>query len=117
LTTSHLQIDNLSSLDENWDGHGSARPNPLAIERARQFLEDVFRNTDEALGWRRPFISASEDGEVSLEWWHGTRKLTVYIGDAQSTFIKSWGPHIIDDMEDGQITEVWDSTPWAWLIK
>ena len=115
LTASHLHIDRLAALPEDWDGHGSAKPNEHAVERARQFLEDAFRTTA-TVGWQTPYISASEDGEIVLEWWNGVRKLTIYVGAKQSTFLKSWGPHIVDDMEDGVLAQTWDPMLWEWLF-
>src|SRR5438105_15938640 len=56
LTASHLQIDRLASLPEDWDGHGSAKPNEYAVERARQFPEDAFRDTSVTSGWQSPYI-------------------------------------------------------------
>lgn len=116
LTASHMQIDRVAALPKNWDGHGSARPNEYAVERARQLLEDAFRESTATIGWQSPYISASEDGEIVFEWWNGVRKLTIYIGAEQSMFLKSWGPNIVKDMEDGVLTQSWDSSLWAWLF-
>ena len=116
LTASHLQIDRLAALPEDWDGHGSAKPNEHAVEKARQFLEDAFRDTTATVGWQSPYISASEDGEIVIEWWNGVRKLTIYVGADQSTFLKSWGPHIVDEMEDGVLAQTWEPLLWVWLF-
>jgi hypothetical protein len=90
LTASHLQIDQLASLPEDWDGHGSVKPNEHAVEIARRFLEDAFGNTSATVVWQSPYISASEDGEIVFEWWNGVRKLTIYVGVEQVTFLKSF---------------------------
>ncbi len=116
LTSSHLQVDRLATLRDDWDGYGSVKPNPQALERARQFLEDAFRDTVATVGWQSPLISASEDGEIVFEWWNGIRKLTIYVGADQSTFLKSWGPNIVDEMEDGVLTQTWDTSLWRWLL-
>ena len=116
LTVSHLQIDSVAILPENWDGHGSARPNEHAVERARQLLEDAFRESTATGWWQSPHISASEDGEIVFEWWNGVRKLTIYVGAEQSTFLKSWGPHVVEDMEDGVLTQTWDPSLSVWLF-
>jgi hypothetical protein len=116
LTSSHWQIDRLAALREDWDGHGSARPNEYAVERARQFLEDAFRGTTALGGWQSPYISASEDGEITFEWWNGLRKLTIYVGAEQSTFVKSWGSNVVDEMQDGALAQAWDPSLWAWLF-
>jgi hypothetical protein len=111
-----MQVDRVAALPKNWDGHGSAKPNEHAAERARQLLEDAFRESTATVGWQSPYISASEDGEIVFEWWNGVRKLTIYVGAEQSTFLKSWGPHIVEDMEDGVLTQTWDRSLWVWLF-
>lgn len=116
LSTSHLEIDRVAALPDDWDGNGSVRPNEHAVERARQLLEDAFHDSIATLGWQSPYISASEDGEIVFEWWNGARKLTIYAGAEQSTFLKSWGPHIVEEMEDGVLTQSWDPAHWAWLF-
>lgn len=122
----HEQLDRIALLPDNWDGHGSARPDPLAVEHARQFLEDTYHQSVVALGqqtqeriaasWQSPHISASEEGEIVFEWWNGTRKLTIYVGPQQLTYIKSWGAHVVNDMEDGVLPG--DGIPllWTWLF-
>lgn len=115
LLASHSVLDKLATLAANWDSHGSVRPHPVAIERSRQLLEEVFRATA-TIGWQAPHISASEDGEVVFEWWNGSRKLTLYVGPQETTFLKSWGPHLVDDMADGVLGESWDPLLWTWLF-
>jgi hypothetical protein len=109
-------LDRIASLPSDWDGHGSVRPNSTAIERARQFLEDAYLDTT-SIGWQAPFISASEEGEIVLEWWNGLRKLTIYVGPEHSSYLKSWGPHLVDDMEDGVLAQTWDPGLWSWLFE
>lgn len=112
LTAEHLQIDKLASLKRNWDGHGSEKPEANAVEHARQLLEDAFHSVRV---WQRPLLSASEDGEVTFEWWNGARKLTLYVGPHHATYVKSWGPRLLDEMEDGEVGEVTVSSLWTWL--
>jgi len=117
LFASHSAIDRLATLPDNWDSYGSRHPNADAIERAREILEEAYRVTRRTTGWQAPHVSATEDGEVAFEWWNGPRKLTIYVGPRRSTFLKSWGPHIVDDMVDGVLTRNWDPTLWGWLFK
>lgn len=108
----------LQHLPENWDGHGSAKPNPLAIANALGWLEEIYSQIFEAeLEWCAPHITASEDGAVVFEWWRGDHELTLYFGaDHQAEFIKVWGTHIKNEMADGQLIEP-DGilTLWKWL--
>jgi len=113
----HTQLDRVASLSDNWDGHGSVRPDLLSVENARQFLEEAYRQSIMTAGWQTPHISASEDGEIAFEWWNGNRKLTVYVGPQHLTYIKSRGPHVVNDMEDGVLPEDGISSLWAWLFE
>ena len=117
LFASHAVLDGIAALRTDWDGHGSLGPHPAAVERARQVLEDAFRAASETTGWQAPHISASEDGEVVYEWWNGSRKLTIYVGPTVLSFLKSWGPHVVDEMMDGVLAENWDPQLWAWLFE
>jgi hypothetical protein len=113
----HEQLDRIASLPANWDQHGSARPDQTAVANARQLLEDAYRQIARTTAWQSQHMSASEDGEVALEWWNGIRKLTVYVGRDQSIYVKSWGPHLIDEMEDGVLPDSWISLLWSWLFE
>ena len=117
LFASHVSIDRVAALPQNWDGHGSVRPLPSAVERARQLLEEAFRAVHRTAGWQAPYISASEDGEIVFEWWNGARKLTIYIGPEHSTFLKSWGPNVLEEMSDGVLAQNWDPEHWVWLFE
>lgn len=108
----HQRLDRLESLKDNWDGYGSMSPNKSAVEQARQFLEEIRRNA----GWQAPHISASEAGEIVFEWWSGDRKLTIYIGAESLAYVKSWGPNLEDEMEDGPLTGDEFLHQWAWLF-
>src|SRR5258708_2281959 len=113
----HEQLDRIASLPANWDGRRSARPNEAAVENARQLLESAYRQIARIMAWQSPYVSSSEEGEIVLEWWNGIRKLTIYVGPEQSTYIKSWGPHLVDEMEDGVLPADWISRLWMWLFK
>src|SRR5215216_5698675 len=64
------KIESLKRLGENWNGHDVAAPDPIAILKAIAWIQSAF---DEVLNrgwvWHEPHISASEEGEVVLEWW------------------------------------------------
>lgn len=113
----HDQLDKIAVLPANWDTNQSAKPDSVAIENARQMLEDAFRHPSTASIWQNPYLSVSEDGEVVLEWWNGVRKLTIYVGAEGATFLKSWGLHLINDMEDGVLPDNWVPRIWAWLFE
>lgn len=65
--------------------------------------------------WSEPLVNIS-DSELVFEWWHGTRKITVYFSEANAEFIKVWGADIDHEMEEG-IAETNDQIEalWKWL--
>ena len=72
------KLNALQHLPENWDGHGSVQPNPLAIANALGWLEEIYFQIFEAkFEWCAPHITASENGEVVFEWWRGDHELTL----------------------------------------
>lgn len=112
----HEQLNRIGLLQRNWDGYGSARPDQTAIESTRQLIEGAYRSIAPLIGWQNPHASASEDGEIVLEWSHGIKRLTIYVGPHQSTYVKSWGPHLVNEMEDGPLPDDWVVSLWAWLF-
>lgn len=67
--------------------------------------------------WGEPLVNLSFDSEIVFEWWHETKKLTVYILGNTAEYIKVWGTDIDNEMEDGtssspaQLTDL-----WKWLV-
>jgi hypothetical protein len=61
----------------------------------------------------RPHVTADETGGVVLEWWRGTRKLTVYLNHAD--YVKVWGPDVNTEMETDELTGANAADVWAWL--
>jgi hypothetical protein len=112
-------IAKLAQLEANWDNCGSARPEPAAIQRARTLVEGFYRFAGAAGAvtsqWSPPHISASEDGEVVMEWWHNAHKLTVYVSGTTAQYLKVWGPNITTQMEDGLLEGNQFQGLWLWL--
>jgi hypothetical protein len=96
------QIHNLLKLDAGWNGHDSLAPKPDVVVHAQNWISRFFLVVAE-LGrfWIKPNVIADADGEVVLEWWHGHKKLTVYIGDDSAEYVKVWGADIHSEMQDG----------------
>ncbi len=56
------------------------------------------------LWWQKPLVNMNIDSEIVLEWWHKSRKLTIYIShDDTVDFVKVWGPDVHTQMEDGSL--------------
>jgi hypothetical protein len=111
------RLDTLRGFKEDWDGRGSARPNPDAINLARRWLRVLYVARESSFkAWISPHVSASEAGEVVFEWWRGPRKLTLYFGPDDIEYIKVWGPNIDDEMESASLESARDfSALWIWL--
>jgi hypothetical protein len=118
LETLDQRLSEVSGYQANWDGNDSEAPSADAIAKARGFLQEVFRSAVEQTSgdWRSPHISANEEGHIVFEWWNGQRKLTIYFGPQSASFIRSWGPHLFDDMQDGPLVIEEFGNHWAWLL-
>lgn len=102
LTYTWNQIDALHDLEENWGGCEVAAPDPSAIEQAKRWIASMHRDTKAVgLPWVDPHVSASEDGDVSFEWWQGQKKLTVYVSATTTLLLKVWGLSITNQMAEG----------------
>ncbi|MDZ8138242.1 MAG: hypothetical protein RM049_23530 [Nostoc sp. DedQUE04] len=67
--------------------------------------------------WDEPLVNLSLDSEIVFEWWHGTKKLTVYILENTAECIKVWGTDIDNEMEDGTASSPAELTDlWKWLV-
>lgn len=55
--------------DNNWDGYGAMAVSPLVYYRAQRFLQIL------PPGFPVPEVGVDPDGEISLEWYRGPRKV------------------------------------------
>ncbi len=109
-------IDKLRNYPDNWDGYGSVKPDPLAIQHAAAVIDKLYEvAVSSEFAWARPHVTASEDGNVVFEWWNGAKKLTIYIGPDSADFIKVWGVDIVNEMSDGVLTKAAFKDLWSWL--
>ena len=109
-------LNSLRNLPDDWDGYGSLKPNQRAISKASKLLEEIYLRLDFArLPWNAPHISATENGDVLIEWWNKNHKLSLYVGPRKSDFIKVWGPNIESEMEEGRLLTSNVIPLWNWL--
>ena len=114
------ELDELLDLLEGWNGYDVAAPNPKAVAHAKLWIERLY---DDVLHtptvWRKPHVTASEDGDVLFEWWNGEKGLSVYIStDGKAEYLKDWGSNIVTQMADGDATAVnMRNDVWPWLSK
>jgi len=112
------QFDALCDLGENWGGCDVAAPDPIAIEQAKKWIASMYRDA-RSMGqpWEDPHVSASEDGDVSLEWWSGQKKLTVYVSASSTLLLRIWGLSITEQMSEGTAETIDErQSAWSWLM-
>ena len=114
--TSQQRLARLRTFQSGWDGYGSEAPRLEAIANAEARLPELYRLATVDGVWREPHISASEDGEITFEWWSDDRKVTMYFGADRLEIIRVWGSNIDSEM-DLQPVPTLDGFPavWAWL--
>ncbi len=97
-------------LQDNWDGCGS-RAEVLALLHTGA--------VERGVAWTDPHIACNERGEIVLEWWHGSRSLTVFVrSEDQVDYLKSWGSDIESEMEDGELSRLADFAALSrWLYR
>ena len=85
-----------------------------AIEWLKQLRTVVAANQ---MWWGEPLVNLSFDSEIVFEWWHETKKLTVYILGNTAEYIKVWGTDIDNEMEDGTSSSPAELMAlWKWLV-
>jgi len=98
-------------------GDDPDRPSDKTIDRGRGWLRrlaGLLAAFDP--GWIAPNVSAGADGELVLEWWNGQRKVTVYLDEEETEYVRSWGTSIEDDMDDGTVADPSRmANIWNWL--
>lgn len=113
---SRSKLAAMRSWSEDWDGNGSAKPNPSAIANAEARLPELYRLSTRDGIWREPLVSASEDGEVTFEWWSAGRKITAYFGENHVELILVWGANVDTEMELVRPASLERfQGDWAWL--
>ncbi len=111
------QVYNLLTWDTDWNSYDACPLGYDAVIYADQWIIQMFL---EAVAldriWIEPNVTASEEGEVVFEWWHGSKKLTVYIGNQSAEYLKVWGTDINSAMADGDANPISTCRSlWEWL--
>ena len=110
-------IRGLRTWEGNWNGYGAPTPDEEAVEHAVGWVRALYTDTsDQGLPWLEPNVTASADGEVVVEWWHGGKKLTVYVGDGSTEYVQVWGVDVDQEMAEGTAdTRDARRRLWRWL--
>jgi hypothetical protein len=112
-----LRVRALERRPEGWNGYDALPPDHAAVVYAEAWLREAFREFESAgLPWFTPYVTSSAEGEVVLQWWNEPRKLTLYFSAHEATYIKSWGPDMVTEMEDGDAASATSRKElWMWL--
>jgi hypothetical protein len=69
------------------------------------------------LAWLDPLVNLSPNTEIVLEWWHTSKKLTIYIDGDRAEYVQVWGADIDREMADGDANQAAAvETLWRWLL-
>lgn len=62
-----------------------------------------------------PHLTTDHRGAICLEWWNdiSKRALLLCVLNADVEFVKSWGPHLIYDMDNGIATQIYEMVRWV----
>lgn len=65
------------------------------------------------------FYTKDKEGTVLHEFWNKNKKLAIYLEkDGSKNFLKSWGPSMTDEMEDGEIKTIEKMIDlFVWIIE
>jgi len=120
LEATYADIEALKGLDAGWNGYDVAAPKIEAIHEATEWIEQFYEDVSRSgLAWRKPHVAADENGEVTFEWWNGDKGLTIYVSaDGSISYLKDWGPDMVDDMEDGPLATPQERRDlWVWFMR
>ena len=114
-----IKVAKLSSWGADWNGNNVAAPEVRSIERARKWIRQMYADVLlNKLIWRDPHVSANEDGNVTFEWWHEDRSLTVYVEPDHTWYVTSWGADVMSEMDDGTADSAEERQDvWKWLMR
>lgn len=101
-------------ISKSWEEAGWPAPVPDSVEHARKVLASL--SESEIPGLLPPFISSDYDGCITMEFWNDPKKTTLFIYAApRIDFLKSWGPNMDTEMEDGETDD--PSPVLRWLYE
>src|SRR5437899_908887 len=71
------RVEALRAWGQEWADYDAPPPSDATIQRAKQWIKEMYHDvSSRCLAWLDPMITASEEGEITFEWWNADRKLT-----------------------------------------
>ena len=112
------KLRNLLTWSAGWNGYDSLAPSSDAVLHAENWIVRLFLEVaDLGLTWIQPNVIADANGDVVFEWWHGKKKLTVYIEDESAEYVQVWGTNIHSEMSNGDAEPISTCRSlWLWLV-
>ncbi len=112
------EIRRLRRLSSGWNGYDVKAPDFGAVENAVTWIKDMYEDAlKTGKGWRKPHVTADENGDVTFEWWNGGKGLTVYVSEQEASYITDYGSAIVHEMEDGPASTSEERQGlWLWLM-
>lgn len=116
VTSTIQKIRNLQSWGTNWDGVAVTAVSAKAVANATALIDQLYSTaTYLDIDWAAPNVTASPLGEIVLEWWNHEKKLTLYVDEEQTGYVKVWGDDIDMEMADGPLDETAIAPTLEWL--
>src|SRR5438045_2100603 len=79
------RVEALRTWGAKWADSNPAPPGDATIQHAREWLAEMHRVVSSSgKAWLDPMITASEEGEITFEWWNADRKLTIYVSETEA---------------------------------
>ena len=97
----------ISNRKFDWDDNRSAAIKANSLQNAEKIIPNMFEcilqhyNYRTQNGWIEPYISSDEDGDVTLRWSIGNKRLYMVISDDSINYLKVSGNDINAEMIDG----------------
>ncbi len=109
----NVQLEKIASaiwLDEA----GWLRPSTKTIKQAKLLLSEISTNLDFA---HSPNVVTSPEGEIVLEFWAPSKKLSLYVSEDSIDFLKIWRNHPEGKMLEGKFADINPKELFEWLSK
>lgn len=91
------------------------------LDNSKQAASSLLKTWKHVDGWKPPYVSISPLDEVVWEWYHGDKKITVYITYWEVTILRVFPTRFVDgdiswDIRLTRVSSFEDfADAWRWL--